>query len=66
MTAEPLTKEQTEKFVWLWNEANGYPQGLCDKPNMRYVKPNEVTWNEYDAPQISLSEFKEFLNKLDK
>lgn len=61
-----MSEEDTRKFVKIWNKQNGYPDGPTELPNMRYVKPGEVTWNEYDAPQIDLVQFKEFLDKLSK
>ena len=53
-----FNKEQTKKFVDAWNKANDLPLTEdTQMGNMRYVSPGVVTWNEYDAPSIQLSEF---------
>ena len=59
-----LTKEQTEKFVWIWNERNGFPQGLTEQPNMRYVSKGIVSWNEYDAPDLDLNEVADIIKAI--
>lgn len=55
--------KQTNNFVVLWNERNGFSQGEVDQPNMRIVKAGLVTWNEYDAPTIDLVEIEELLSQ---
>jgi len=64
-SSKSIDERQTRKFVKAWNKANNWPTTENTVlPNMRYVKPNEVTWNEYDAPQIDLAQFGELLTQL--
>jgi hypothetical protein len=57
-------EKETKEFVRLWNDQNGYEQGDTAQANMRYVEPDLVTWNEYGAATIELSEFQKILNRI--
>ena len=56
--ATPLPDEDVEKFVFLWNKANRFPQGReTHAENMRCELPGSVYWNTYDSPSVNVSEF---------
>ena len=48
--------KKTKEFIKIWNKKNGYTNEITSEGNMRYVSPNVVTWNEYNAPVIHLKE----------
>ncbi len=59
-----LDEYETKAFVFLWNEANGFKQGIVDQANMRYRAPGIVSWNEYNAPEIDLNQVQSLLSQL--
>lgn len=61
-----MNEKQTREFVKIWNKRNGFPDGIVKESNMRYVEPGVVTWNEYDAPEVNLAEFKEILTIIER
>lgn len=58
-----MTKQQTLEFIKKWNELNNFPDGICNFPNMRYVKRGVVTWNEYNAPELDLIQVRDLLKE---
>ena len=56
-------KKLTEKFVYDWNEANGFSQGVSSDPNMRTEVNGVVYWNIYDGPEFDLNYFLKWLSQ---
>jgi hypothetical protein len=59
-----MNKEQTLDFIREWNTAMGFSNEISEEPNMRYVSVGFVTWNEYDAPEISIELIVRTFNKV--
>lgn len=58
-----MNAKQTKRFVYLWNEKNGYEQGKSEQTNMRYSSPGIVFWNEHNSPVLDLNEVQELLKE---
>ncbi len=60
-----MNEKQTKDFVDSWNIKNNFPTGVNTQcANMRYYSPGIVTWNEYDAPEIDISQIVEIYNTI--
>lgn len=48
-----MNEDQTRLFVEAWNKEND----SAGVGSMVYVSPDVVSWNEYDAPTVVVSQF---------
>jgi hypothetical protein len=52
-----MDEQETREFVKLWNEKNGYEDGINQSENMRIYDDGSVHWNVYDSPLVDIDEF---------
>lgn len=61
---ERIGKRKIRKFVKLWNERNGFVDGINESENMRMGDDGVIYWNIYDSPEVDLNQILELLSKL--